>query len=158
MVDAFHLTRNMTYYQSRQCSPQWRLFLGTLLAELASGSGTDRTLVFFRTLGRKMAKALPLAEQETLEALEAAINAHWEEMDWGWCQFSVTSSGGGIHIVHGAWPPVHCEQRGLAADAMAALISGAYEYWLKGQGGGVRVGITILQAEREQPLELRYGE
>jgi len=154
-MDESSLVRNdIRYYQERHCCVQWRRFLGVLFTGLADGGGTDTLVAFFRSLGRDMARELPVAEQDSLEGLEAAINVHWATMDWGWCRLSASDSA--IRIVHGAWPRVPCRQPELAGEAMAALVSGAYQQWLEEQGGAA-LEVTPLRMDQDGPIELCYG-
>ncbi len=154
MDEPSHMQRSLRYYQNGHCSVQWRGFLGALFTGLAKGSGVDTLLVSFRSLGRDMARQMPVTEQDTLEGLEAAINAYWAAMDWGWCRLLAVD--GVINIVHGAWPRVPCEQPDLAGKAIAAVVSGAYQRWLEEQGGAP-LEIAVLRANWDRPLELCYG-
>ncbi|ASK33680.1 hypothetical protein CEK62_04385 [Alcanivorax sp. N3-2A] len=144
--------RDLVYFQERQCSSQWRLFLQMLLKELSDKAGSDESLDFLRQVGTRMAESLPMREQDTLQGLEAAINQHWRAMDWGWC--ALLAEADRIRIVHGAWPRV---SHGPAWPlAIASTLEGAYDFWLKRQGGGA-VSVRTLRAEEGGALEFCYG-
>jgi hypothetical protein len=97
---------------------------------------------------------LPVREQDTLQGLEQAINEHWRRMDWGWCLFSAQQNM--ITILHGAWPELDKRPGCLWPLAMASLLEGVYERWLRGQGGG-EVSVKMLSAVSGEPMEFCYG-
>lgn len=146
--------RSLAYHQEQQCDTQWRDFLSVLVAELGQLSGREESLEFFRHLGHRLAERLPLREQDTLQGLEQAINEHWRRMDWGWCLFSAQQNM--ITILHGAWPELDKRPGCLWPQALASLLEGVYERWLRGQGGG-EVSVKMLSAVSGEPMEFCYG-
>ena len=137
------MARSLAYYRDQQCVPQWRDFLSILVGELGQLSGHDESLEFFRHLGHRLAERLPLAEQDTLEGLETAINERLRRMNWGWCLFSAQQNM--ITIQHGAWPELDKRPGCPWPLAMASLLEGLYDRWLRGQGGG-EVSVKMLTA------------
>lgn len=148
------MARSLAYYREQQCVPQWRDFLSILVGELGQLSGHDESLEFFRHLGHRLAERLPLAEQDTLEGLETAINERLRRMNWGWCLFSAQQNM--ITILHGAWPELDKRPGCPWPLAMASLLEGLYERWLRGQGGG-EVSVKMLSAVSGEPMEFCYG-
>ncbi len=148
------MARSLAYYRDQQCVPQWRDFLSILVGELGQLSGHDESLEFFRHLGHRLAERLPLAEQDTLEGLETAINERLRRMNWGWCLFSAQQNM--INILHGAWPELDKRPGCPWPLAMASLLEGLYERWLRGQGGG-EVSVKMLTAASGEPMEFCYG-
>ena len=148
------MARSLAYYRDQQCVPQWRDFLSILVGELGQLSGHDESLEFFRHLGHRLAERLPLAEQDTLEGLETAINERLRRMNWGWCLFSAQQNM--ITILHGAWPELDKRPGCPWPLAMASLLEGLYERWLCGQGGG-EVSVKMLTAASGEPMEFCYG-
>ena len=150
-----HQARSLEYYRGRQFSGQWRLFMTALVEELNASAGSEEMLAFFGHLGAKIASDLPIDEQDTLEGLEAAVNRRWRELDWGWCQFYAESDM--IVIAHDAWPRLDGAAKDTWAAALAALLAGAYNAWLRDQGGDGAVEVQVLKANSEGPLEFCYG-
>lgn len=150
-----HQARSLEYFRSRQFNGQWRLFMTALVEELSASAGSDEMLAFFGHLGAKIAGDLPIDEQDTLEGLEAAVNRRWNQLDWGWCQFYAESDM--IVIAHDAWPRLDGTAKDTWAAALAALLAGAYNAWLRDQGGDGAVEVQILKANSEGPLEFCYG-
>lgn len=148
------MARSLAYYREQQCVPQWREFLSILVTELGQLSGREESLEFFRHLGHRLAERLPLVEQDTLEGLESAINDRLRRMNWGWCLFSAQQNM--ITILHGAWPELDKRPGCLWPLAMASLLEGLYEQWLRGQGGG-EVSVKMLSAVAGEPMEFCYG-
>ena len=148
------MARSLAYYRDQQFVPQWRDFLSILVGELGQLSGHDESLEFFRHLGHRLAERLPLAEQDTLEGLETAINERLRRMNWGWCLFSAQQNM--ITILHGAWPELDKRPGCPWPLAMASLLEGLYERWLRGQGGG-EVSVKMLTAASGEPMEFCYG-
>ncbi len=147
--------RSLEYFRGRQFSGQWRLFMTALVEELNASAGSQEMLAFFGHLGSKIAGDLPIDEQDTLEGLEAAINRRWNQLDWGWCQFHGESDM--IVIVHDAWPRLDGTVRETWTAALAALLGGAYNAWLRDQGGDRTVEVQVLKAQPDGPLEFCYG-
>lgn len=148
-------TRTLSYYRGQQFSRQWRLFMGVLLKGLTATAGREDTEAFFDHMGKKMAQELRIGEQDTVEGLEAAINAHWQELDWGWCQFYAEPNM--ITIVHDAWPRLEGSAQGPWCAALASLLRGIYNEWLHGQGGAGEVSVRVVRADPNEPLEFCYG-
>ena len=150
-----HQARSLEYFRARQFTGQWRLFMTALVEELNANAGSEEMLAFFGHLGGKIAADLPIDEQDTLEGLEAAINRRWNQLDWGWCQFSSESDM--IVIVHDAWPRLEGTIKNTWAAALSAMLAGAYGAWLRAQGGDGAVDVQILKANADGPLEFCYG-
>ena len=61
-----------------------------------------------------------------------------------------------ITILHGAWPELDKRPGCPWPLAMASLLEGLYERWLRGQGGG-EVSVKMLTAASGEPMEFCYG-
>lgn len=154
--EAQHLTHN--YYQQRQCAEQWRDFLRLFVAELFTSAGEADACAFLRHIGSRMAAEMPLAECDTLEELEADLNALWQRMDWGWVRLLPRERS--LAIVHGAYPlPARGqEEQQRGSKALGAVLEGAYATWLTKQGGVPTVPLRAVSAEPGSPLEFSYGK
>ncbi|MET3604593.1 hypothetical protein ABIC99_002409 [Sphaerotilus sulfidivorans] len=141
-------TSDHEYHQQHQCSRQWRPFLFCLGQELAERLGPDGARALMRRLGGAMSRERPLPALELLPDLEAAMNALWSDMDWGWVELQDT--GDALRIVH------HCAPLdaafGVSARAWSgALLEGAYEQWLKAAGAGDRLRVRQMPGSSSSP-------
>lgn len=154
--EAQHLTQH--YYQQRHCAEQWRDFLRLFVAELFTSAGESEGCAFLRHIGSRMAAEMPLTKCDTLEELEADLNALWQRMDWGWVKLLPRERS--IAIVHGAYPlPARGQedqQRG--GKALGAILEGAYATWLAEQGGASTVPLQAVATAPGRPLEFIYGK
>jgi hypothetical protein len=146
--------RSLAYHESQQGSRQWRAFLGVLMRELKATAG-DGAADFLRHLGACMAETMPLTPHDTLEELAAAINVHWQQINWGWC--AMTAMPEGIHIQHGAWPRVDVRVEGEWPASLAAVLEGVYGAWLRQQGGDTGIRVRSVRVSADAPLEFLYG-
>jgi hypothetical protein len=80
------LKKNLQYYESQQCSNQWRTFLAAFSAEFASKGEVSDLRAFMYQMGRTMAAAFPALNGSSLQVLEDGINSHWSQIDWGWVE------------------------------------------------------------------------
>jgi hypothetical protein len=132
------------YHLRYRCSPQWRPFLGALAQELSSRIETDQSRALMRRLGASMARNAPLPALELLPDLEAAMNAVWSGMNWGWVELGDTDEA--LRIVH------HCAPIEAAFGAKSrawspAVLEGAYEQWLRAAGAGDRLRVQQIATD-----------
>jgi hypothetical protein len=151
-----HIRASLDYFTERHCAPQWRLFVGELVAEFYQQIEPDLAAGFFRQIGERMARARPLGRPDTLEGLEEAVNAALGEIDWGWARLQAGESA--IEIAHGAYPFV--ATREPAPEAwLVPVLEGLYTEWLNATGGntGFRATCPAPPAGPDEPVRLRYG-
>ena len=146
----------LDYFVERHCAPQWRVFVGELVAEFHRQVDPDLAAGFFRQLGRRMARTLPLPKCETLEGLEAAINATLSEIDWGWVRLTMGERF--LEVTHGAYPVVPITDV-PAGDWLAPVLEGLYGEWLAGLSGdaSLRAMTASLPGAPGEPIGLHYG-
>lgn len=135
-------TRNADYKIHRDTSKQWRQLLAVMAQEMVSGEPYDGCDDFSHRVGVRYADHSLLPECTSLEELEAAINARWQLMDWGW--INLTDQGKSLLIVH------HGAGNGqLPGDAFGddsdgwipGFLSGVYQQWLASIGAGERLRV-----------------
>ena len=148
--------RTLEYFAERSCSRQWRDFLMAMLAEfreIASESELERLLT---SVGARWARLQPLPPCHSLEDLQAALNALWGRIDWGWVGLEET--GRFLKVTHGGLPAIDAE--GSAARALLPpVLQGAYTHWLASQGGDPAFQARCVSAEALPvgPVVLHYG-
>src|SRR5262249_7022430 len=113
---------SLSYYARQHCSRQWVYFLAAMFAEFERVDPAEAEQ-FLETLGARMARSFPLRQCESLDDLEADINAILEDIDWGWAR--VSEGDHFIEIVHGAYPviPQDEERRSWLAPILEGLYS-----------------------------------
>lgn len=156
-TDNAAIIETLDYYRAKQCSNQWRAFLNAFTAELFSHADGEDARGFMTQLGRRMAGQLVLGECEALEDLEAAMNRHWADLDWGWCRLTETDRA--VVIRHAAWP-VPDRSDTHWTNAMGALLEGVYSGWFEAQGGDAHLRAkqhADAGSEAAGVLEFRYA-
>ena len=134
--------RNVDYKIHRDTSKQWRLLLGAVAREMTGGEPYEACQEFAHRAGMRYAGLGPLADCTSIDELEAAINARWQLMDWGW--INLVDHGNALLIVH------HSASNGqLLADAfdddgagwVPGFLAGVYQQWLAGVGASERLRV-----------------
>lgn len=147
--------RALDYHTKQQCSSQWSCFLSVFFGELVASAGEEDGSAFLRHIGSRMAAELPLADHQTLEAMEADINRRWQDMNWG--EVALAAEGKSIRITHYAYPaPVGANETSISRNAVSAVLEGVYRGWLEAQGGEAGVPLQRVTAS-SHALEFVYG-
>lgn len=148
-------TQSLAYFADRQVSGQWRAFVTALASTFYTNVDPDDADTFLREVGVAMARSLPLPKVATLEELEAAMNARWSDLDWGWVR--LREGAGDVEILHGARPAqITGDLSGDWTRASAPVLEGIYSEWFLSQEGPDHLTVTVT-GERAEPLTLRYG-
>ncbi|WP_219210434.1 cellulose biosynthesis protein BcsD [Variovorax boronicumulans] len=119
------------YYERITCSAQWLDFTRALAAELSAGLPPEENRRLFFRIGERVAHGLPVARCGTLVELQAAINARWESIDWGFA--TLEESADRLSIVH-ACSPIAMAFGPDTTDWAAGFFEGAYQAWFQAQG------------------------
>jgi hypothetical protein len=104
-------------------------------------------------VGRRFAAAHPLPPCATTPELGAALNAIWNDVDWGFVE--VGDEPDYLRIVH-CCPPLLA----FGANALPwspAFLEGAYQEWLSALGAQ---GLSVVQAgefDESAAVEFRLG-
>ena len=122
---------SLRYYVQQHCSRQWVHLLAAMFAEFEERVDPVEADQFLETLGSRMARSLPLRRCESLQDLEADINAVLEGIDWGWVR--IAESGRFIEITHGAYPIIPQDE--TRRSWLVPILEGIYTEWLGAQGG-----------------------
>lgn len=119
------------YYERITCSAQWLDFNRALAAELSAGLPPEENRRLFFRIGARVAQSLPVARCDTLAELQAAFNARWEAIDWGFA--TLEESAGQLAVVH-ACSPIAMAFGPDTTDWVAGFFEGAYQTWFDAQG------------------------
>ena len=111
-----------------------RLFLRALAAEVDGQAGAAGRDALLRGVGKQMACLAPLAPVDSLQALEAEMNAALEAMGWGQTRLVLHEAERALVFTHAGLPRVGGagEPPGLW---LAAVLEGLFEAWMAAQPG-----------------------
>jgi hypothetical protein len=147
------MAMTLDYLLDRQISSQWRGVLVALAEEFDTQIGRDELRQLMQRVGRRFAAAHPLPPCATTPELGAALNAIWNDVDWGFVE--VGDEPDYLRIVH-CCPPVLA----FGANALPwspAFLEGAYQEWLSALGAQ---GLSVVQAgefDESAAVEFRLG-
>jgi len=136
---------------------QWRPFLRAMIEEIDSLTGAAERDEMLRSVGRRMAKSLPLTSVGSLEMLELEINDTLESIGWGTAALTLNEGQRSLIISHTGLPRI-----GSAGSPpgtwLAALLEGLYESWLSQQpGSDPNLTIRREASSTSSPIILRFG-
>ncbi|WP_144113430.1 cellulose biosynthesis protein BcsD [Paraburkholderia sp. BCC1886] len=143
----------LDYLLERQISSQWRGMLSALAAEFEAQIGHDELRQLMYRVGSRFAAAHPLPEVASTVDLAQAVNAYWQQMDWGYVELSDEAES--LRIVHYCAP-----LQAFGGGALAwtpAFLEGVYQSWLSALGAQ---GLSVAQTSDYGPdaaLEFRLG-
>ncbi|RFU44916.1 cellulose biosynthesis protein BcsD [Paraburkholderia sp. DHOC27] len=144
---------NLEYLLDRQISRQWRGLLTALAEEFATQISEDELRQLMFRVGCRFATAHGLPPCASTADLAHALNARWEEADWGYVE--LTDEPEYLRIAH-SFAPLHAF--GFASLGWTpAFLQGAYQTWLSALGAD---GLAVAQAsefDENATLEFRLG-
>ena len=143
----------LDYLLQRQISPQWRGLLTALAEEFEAqiGQGELRQLMY--RVGCRFAAAHPLPPCASTADLADALNARWQEADWGYVE--LVDEADYLRISHSCAP-----LQAFGSTALAwtpAFLEGVYQTWLSALGAE---GLSVAQAsefDEYATIEFRLG-
>lgn len=144
------------YYERKQSSGQWSVFIGLFFDELLESAGEEDGRAFLYHLGNRIGEGMDLGTQDTLEGLQKAMNSYLEQLDWGIVTLRERESG--LFIRHSAYP-----LPGLQLDpkkgtlAMTAILEGLYAAWFTKQSGDDSIPLQLTNSGQRRVLEFVYG-
>jgi hypothetical protein len=148
-----NMVPTLDYLLQRQISPQWRGLLTALAEEFEAqiGQGELRQLMY--RVGCRFAAAHPLPPCASTADLADALNARWQEADWGYVE--LVDEADYLRISHSCAP---LQAFGSAALAWTpAFLEGVYQTWLSALGAE---GLSVAQAsefDEYATIEFRLG-
>jgi hypothetical protein len=147
----------LSYYESRQCSSQWRGFLGVLAEEFEGQLGVPELRELMRRIGERFARRAALRACDTLQDLELAINAIWAAQDWGWVQ---VLDGADYLAIRHYCSPLRAAFGAESASWASAYLEGVYQQWFNALGVNASLQLRVreaLQADADGALEFRLA-
>lgn len=154
-VDA---ARTLDHFVAQSCAPQWRTLLAVLTQDVALLLDLPEAQArFYRTVGMRLADVTPLPPCASLSAVHAAVSSLWQQIGWGWVEF--TDAGDVLHITHGAYPvPLLPERPAEMPSWLAHVLEGTYSRWLEQLGGaGLSARWRNLDADAGTPFLFEVG-
>ena len=113
---------------------QWRFFVRALADEVDSLAGPGERDDLLRGMGRRMARMVPLAPVEQLDALELEMNEALAELGWGRVDLRLDAAERAVMIRHTGLPQIG-SLGSPPGQWLSALLEGLYEGWLAQQPG-----------------------
>lgn len=131
------------YLTDRQCSRQWKGFLGAMADEFGSQLDTNALRELMQRLGARFAAQFELAPCSTLDELQFAMSKVWVSLDWGWAMLDEQPDH--IRIIHNCAPL----RAAFGQDALAwtpAFLEGVYQRWFLQQGAADALAVSQSSA------------
>ena len=147
----------LSYYENRQCSTQWRSFLGVLAEEFEGQLGVPELRELMRRIGERFARTAVLGACETVRDLEAAINSVWAARDWGWVQ---VFDGDDYLAIRHYCSPLRTAFGEASASWASGYLEGVYQQWFNALGVNASLQLRVreaLQADADGALEFRLA-
>jgi hypothetical protein len=149
--DAMAIT--LDYLLDRQISFQWRGFLSALAEEFDTQIGQAELRQLMARVGRRFAASHVLPTCHTTPELANAINAVWNQSDWGFVELSDEPDA--LRIVHFCAPLLAFGPNALTWTP--AFLEGVYQGWLSELGAD---GLAVMQSgdfDESASVEFRLG-
>lgn len=144
------------YYAQRQCSAQWRVFLTAISTEIFHHAQGDDAEVFFREVGREMARRLCLPQAESLPQLQELMNDQLDRMEWG--QVELSDAGEAIDVCHYAAPStIAGDTREVWARSFSHTLEGLYGHWFQAQGAAEHLKTRVVSNPSPGLFVLRHA-
>jgi Cellulose synthase subunit D len=138
-----HTQAILAYYGDQQVSPQWRDLLRAMAEEFDGQLAVPELRALMSRIGERFAAAQPLGACATLDEVEAALNALWRAIDWGWIELVDLSE----HLaVRHYCAPIAAAFGPTAAVWASAFLEGAYQTWFTALGAGEQLAVRQLEA------------
>ena len=112
----------------------WRLFIRALAEEVDSLAGAGERDDMLRSVGRRMARMMPLSAVQSLAALEMEMNEALDMLGWGEVRLELSEAERSLHLTHFGLP-----RFGTSGEPpgqwLSALLEGLYDGWFAQQPG-----------------------
>lgn len=131
------------------------LIAALTMGEVFEAASLPQARGFYRSVGAKMAAAHPIPPMRDLRELQGAVNAFWAPLGLG--EATITLDAQGVLIRHQDAPQAIEGDAGHHwAEALPALLEGAYDGWLRAMGSPEAL-VTRIQSHDGALVEIRHG-
>jgi hypothetical protein len=147
---------DLAYLSSQAFGHKWRILLEALAGELFENFSPDEARGFFRQIGARVARQIPLPQTATLVELDNAIGAAISNLGWGYSRLLFEDNV--MLVFHRAYPGAH--ESGTSAawrNAFAALLEGLYTAWVQSQGGSPDLRAYVQEDALANGFVFRFG-
>jgi len=133
----------VAFLLEERISGQWVHFLGAFSAEMQSQLSAEEYRELLRSMGARFGSTIDVGTQDTVEALQASINAQLRKIQWGYC--NLADNGAQLVIEHHLSPL----PKALDTDAVLAsgFLEGMYEQWFHAAGAERTLTVKVLPEE-----------
>lgn len=143
------------YLADRQCSRQWKTFLGVMAEEFATQLAESDLRALMHRIGVRFADQAPLGNCLTIDDLQFAMGKVWINLDWGWVTIEEEESG--LAIRH------NCAPLGSAFGQNAlrwtpAFLEGVYQRWFDQVGSSNELKVKqVSEPDTLGCIDFRLG-
>lgn len=127
------------YLSDRQCSRQWKSFLGALAEEFSTQLDATDLRALMHRIGVRFATQMALEPCQTVDDMQFAMSKVWVGLDWGWV--AVEEAPDHLLITHNC-APLRAAFGHEALTWTPAFLEGAYQRWFQQQGSGTELVVT----------------
>jgi hypothetical protein len=153
VVPSENMVPILSYLLERQISAQWRGLLTALAEEFEAQIGQDELRQLMYRVGCRFATAHELPACASTADLADALNARWQEADWGYVELSDEPEY--LRIAHSCAP---LQAFGSAALSWTpAFLEGVYQTWLSALGADGLSVAQVSEFDERATLEFRLG-
>jgi hypothetical protein len=145
---------SVEYLLQKQCTRQWRGFLGAMSAEFSRQLSVDDLRTLMRKVGVRFAKNMALPACETVEQIRNGANHIWDEMDWGYVD--IEEGDGCLRLLH-YYAPLRSAFGQGAMIWSAAFLEGVYHQWFISCGAGNELSVRQSTDEEAGRIEYRLS-
>jgi hypothetical protein len=143
------------YLSDRQCSRQWKSFLGALADEFSAQLDVGDLRALMHRVGVRFATQTVLERCQTVDDMQFAMSKIWVALDWGWV--SVEEAADHLLITHNC-APLRAAFGPGALQWTPAFLEGVYQRWFQEQGSGTElVVVQHSQPDSAGCVEFRLG-
>lgn len=139
-------------------TPHWRPFLRALADEVDHLAGPGERDDMLRSVGRRMARMLPLPAVNTLAALETEMNDALDNLGWGAVALNLDEADRSLFITHAGLPRIGSLGT-PGGQWLSAILEGLYEAWFAQQPGS-QPALSALRVPTGDgsAVTLRFGK
>jgi hypothetical protein len=125
------------------------------VSEIFANAEKTQAQGFFRAVGKRLAEQNPIPAMRDLRELQGAVNAVWARVGLGEAEITLDLQGVLIHH-HDAPTTIPYDPEFNWGDALASLLVGAYDGWMRAMGSPDALHTRVLSYSANT-VEIRHG-